>query len=102
MRFSHEVVIEDVDEALRLMYMSKDTLADSASRQSSRAAVNHVSEIYRLIVGLRNNKGQVRMSEAESLAKQRGFKPDQLQQCLEEYGDNNVWQVTKDSILFLH
>ena len=92
--------MEDVDEALRLMHMSKDSLSDTTPRSSNKTAVNFVSEIYRLIVGLRNNRGQVKLSEAESLIKQRGFKPNQLQTCLDDYSDSNVWQVTRDFIVF--
>ena len=60
MRFSHEVVKEDVEEALRLIYASKASLTEySAERTRAR---NPVDEIFKIFQVLHQNstKPQVR------------------------------------------
>ncbi|KAJ5907502.1 DNA replication licensing factor MCM7 [Penicillium taxi] len=100
LRFSEEVVREDVDEALRLIEVSKASLFSDGE---SGADHTPSSKIYTLIRNLResgaaaigdseDNELSVRRIRERVLAK--GFTEDQLTTTLHEYGELNVWQIT--------
>ncbi|KAJ5368509.1 DNA replication licensing factor MCM7 [Penicillium cataractarum] len=99
LRFSEEVVREDVDEALRLIEVSKASLYNDGE---SGADHTPSSKIYTLIRTLResgaaaigddeDNALSVRRIRERVLAK--GFTEDQLTTTLHEYAELNVWQI---------
>ncbi|KAF5000668.1 hypothetical protein FGRMN_1601 [Fusarium graminum] len=105
LRFSNEVTQDDVDEALRLVEASKESLNnDSTGRQ----AQNATSRIFALVKQLADS-GQCRPDDAEddedlsaelSMRKveaqviSRGFTTDQWQEAVYAYTDINAWQTT--------
>ncbi|KAJ5666979.1 DNA replication licensing factor MCM7 [Penicillium macrosclerotiorum] len=100
LRFSEEVVREDVDEALRLIEVSKASLYNDGD---SGADHTPTSKIYTLIRNLwesgaaamgdgEDNELSLRRVRERVLAK--GFTEDQLTTCLHEYSEANVWQVS--------
>ena len=102
LRFSHEVVVEDVEEAMRLMHASKDSVHDVPAQPRGRGT-EYVTEIYRLILQMRPaGKDRVKMTDVEAACKQRGYKMAQLQECLDDYSTTNIWQITKDHVVFVH
>ncbi|KAL0712212.1 hypothetical protein Bca4012_019190 [Brassica carinata] len=79
LRFSESVAQSDVDEALRLMQMSKISLyADDRQK----AGLDAISDTYSII-----------RDEAARSNKTHGYSEAQLKECLEEYAALNVWQI---------
>ncbi|CAM1506576.1 Fc.00g062170.m01.CDS01 [Cosmosporella sp. VM-42] len=104
LRFSNEVVQDDVDEALRLIEASKESL--NLDLGSGRRGLNASSRIYNLVKALADT-GACRADDAEddelgvelSLRKvkerviAKGFTEDQWMNALEEYTTLDVWQT---------
>jgi DNA replication licensing factor MCM7 len=91
LRFSTEVVNEDVDEALRLIEVSKASLYTD---QRSHGDQTVSSRIYDLIRGMRESgaasvgtgaRGELSMPRVTELVLARGFTSEQFQRTLEEY-----------------
>nr|UWK20601.1 DNA replication licensing factor [Trichoderma rodmanii] len=105
LRFSNQVTQDDVDEALRLVEASKDTLNTEAS--GPRRGLNASSRIYNLVKALADS-GACRPDDADeddelgvelSMRKvkerviAKGFTEDQWLNALEEYTTLDVWQT---------
>ena len=95
LRFSDEVIQADVDEALRLMRMSKVSLLDDAGRGKGRGSSDPISDIYGIIRdhAVRTGSQEVAFQKAQQLIQPRGFRDEQLRACLEEYAALNVWSL---------
>ncbi|TQV99415.1 hypothetical protein V2A60_004889 [Cordyceps javanica] len=105
LRFSDEVTQDDVDEALRLVEASKDSL--NVEYGTGRRGLNASSRIYNLVKALADS-GACRADDAEddelgvelSMRKvkerviAKGFTEDQWMSALEEYTTLDVWQTT--------
>ena len=98
LRFSEEVVNEDVDEALRLVEVSKASLYTD-SRSARGADMTPASRIYNLILGMKQSgaaavgtgsRGELSMARVRELVIAKGFTNEQLQATVEEYSDINV------------
>ncbi|KAG6422324.1 hypothetical protein SASPL_118892 [Salvia splendens] len=92
LRFSDNVAQSDVDEALRLMQMSKFSLY-SDDRQ--RSGLDAISDIYSILrdEAARANKTDVSYAHALNWISRKGYSEAQLKECLEEYAALNVWQI---------
>ncbi|KAL5996375.1 Mcm2-7 hexameric complex component [Asimina triloba] len=92
LRFSETVAQSDVDEALRLMQMSKFSLY-SDDRQKS--GLDAISDIYSIIrdEAARTARMDVRYAHALNWISRKGYSEAQLKECLEEYAALNVWQI---------
>ncbi|ONM01182.1 DNA replication licensing factor MCM7 [Zea mays] len=92
LRFSETVAQSDVDEALRLMQMSKYSLY-SDDRQ--RSGLDAISDIYSILrdEAARTSSMDVRYAHALNLISRKGYSEAQLKECLEEYASLNVWQI---------
>lgn len=102
----NEVAAEDVEEALRLVFASKAALDDEDEAASRRRRVDPISEIYNIIQQYRkshNDRKVIKRSEILGPVVSRGFKEDQLDQCLTSYEDLQVWMLStnKELITFL-
>ncbi|KAI1486294.1 DNA replication licensing factor mcm7 [Biscogniauxia mediterranea] len=106
LRFASEVSQDDVDEALRLVEASKESLA-AHEGNGGRRGLNAASRIYNLVKALADG-GACRAGEEEddeegtvelSMRKVRervlakGFTEDQWLSALEEYTNLDVWQT---------
>ncbi|KAI0877577.1 DNA replication licensing factor mcm7 [Hypoxylon argillaceum] len=108
LRFCNEVSQDDVDEALRLIESSKESLASSEGA-GGRRTLNAASRIYNLVKALADS-GACRATEDDddddeegtvelSMRKVRervlakGFTEDQWLNALEEYTDLDIWQT---------
>uniref|UniRef100_A0A452GBB2 DNA replication licensing factor MCM7 n=1 Tax=Capra hircus TaxID=9925 RepID=A0A452GBB2_CAPHI len=91
LRMVDTVEKEDVNEAIRLMEMSKDSLlGDKGQTARTQRPADVIFATIRELV----SEGQsVRFSEAEQRCISRGFTPAQFQEALDEYEELNVWQV---------
>lgn len=91
LRMVDTVEKEDVNEAIRLMEMSKDSLL-SDKGQTARTQ-RPADVIFATVRELVSEDRSVRFSEAEQRCISRGFTPAQFQAALDEYEELNVWQV---------
>jgi DNA replication licensing factor MCM7 len=82
---------EDVNEAMRLTEMSKQSLYDD--EQSSRR-VRPIDAIYGVIREM-SDPDTVRFDEARQRILAKGYTPDHFEQCLEEYERLNVWHINQ-------
>ncbi|KAK9084333.1 hypothetical protein Scep_030804 [Stephania cephalantha] len=92
LRFSETVAQSDVDEALRLMQMSKFSLY---SEDRQRSGLDAISDIYSILrdEAARMNKIDISYANALNWISRKGYSEAQLKECLEEYASLNVWQI---------
>ena len=94
LRFADEVSQSDVDEALRLMKMSKASLYDSGDNV---AAQDPISQIFARIRAHMERTRRTSYSWADLMdLLGTSFKPDQIKQCLVDYAGINIWQLEGD------
>ncbi|XP_072180033.1 DNA replication licensing factor mcm7-A-like [Diadema setosum] len=84
---------EDVNEAMRLMEMSKESLIgqpDTAARPQRAEDV-----IYRIVCDVISEHGSrsVKYTEARQACLAKGYTNDQFEEAVEAYEELNVWQV---------
>ncbi|XP_038624223.1 DNA replication licensing factor MCM7 [Tachyglossus aculeatus] len=91
LRLVDAVEKEDVNEAMRLMEMSKDSLLGDKGQAARPQRPSDV--IFATVRELAAGGGGVRLAEAEQRCVSRGFTPAQFQAALDEYEELNVWQV---------
>ncbi|XP_073182993.1 DNA replication licensing factor MCM7 isoform X2 [Lepidochelys kempii] len=86
---------EDVNEAMRLMEMSKDSLlGDKGQQTRTQRAADVIFAAVRELAGGAGGRS-VRYAEAEQRCISKGFTPAQFQAALDEYEELNVWQVNQ-------
>lgn len=95
LRLVDTVEKEDVNEAMRLMEMSKDSLCGNRDQttRSRRPADMIFATIREMVPGGAGRT--VKYSEAEQRCVSKGFTPAQVENALEEYEELNVWQVNQ-------
>jgi DNA replication licensing factor MCM7 len=99
LRLADVVEREDVEEAMRLMEMSKKSLQEE---EAGNRRVRPIDSIYSLIREMAD-PDTVRFEEARQSVLAKGFSPDQFEECLEEYERLNVWQInqSRTRIIFI-
>ncbi|KAL8990974.1 MAG: hypothetical protein Q9177_000494 [Variospora cf. flavescens] len=100
LRFSTEIATDDVDEALRLVEVSKASLyGDSRGRSDQSPS----SKIYRLVRAMKDSgaaaigdgsSGELSIKKVRERIIAKGFTDDQFSQALDEYALLDVWQTT--------
>lgn len=99
LRFSTVVEFPDVNEALRLISVSKSTLYDDKGREEYVDATP-MSKIYRIIreMMVTNQvevvRGELAMSEIRERVFAKGFTESQFMECIQEYEALDVWART--------
>ncbi|XP_063223755.1 DNA replication licensing factor Mcm7 [Bacillus rossius redtenbacheri] len=93
LRLFNKVEKEDVEEAIRLMEMSKHSLVQTDDVRARPQ--NVVDRIFAVVRELAGDAKTVRLSEVVERCTSKGFKPDQVEECIEEYEELNVWQVNQ-------
>ncbi|KAF5016072.1 hypothetical protein F66182_12363 [Fusarium sp. NRRL 66182] len=100
LRFSDTVVTDDVDEALRLVEVSKASLDNEQNGEGDHTPS---SKIYNLIRGMRESgaaaaedgqEGELSLRRVRQRVLAKGFTEDQLTKTIQEYQDLDVWQIT--------
>jgi DNA replication licensing factor MCM7 len=91
LRFADVVEQSDVDEALRLLKMSKSSLLDDAGGER---AADPVSQVFARIRqhAERTRRAAYTWAELVDLLGTQ-FRPEQIRQCLLDYASINVWQL---------
>lgn len=91
LRFADHIEQNDVDEALRLMKMSKSSLYDE---NNAERALDPISRIFARIRQHAERTQSMRLTWADiSDLLGTSFKPEQIRQCLVDYASINVWQL---------
>ncbi|CAK9439550.1 DNA replication licensing factor MCM7 [Lodderomyces beijingensis] len=100
LRFDNLVTMEDVDEALRLIEVSKSSLyADDDAMQQIRDDESTTSKIFQIIKGLAVNssdgrlKKHLKMQDIKERVIAKGYTVQQLDDCMFEYDGVGLWQV---------
>ncbi|CRL18548.1 DNA-dependent ATPase MCM [Penicillium camemberti] len=100
LRFGEEVIRGDVDEALRLIEISKASLYNDGEQGADNTPS---SKIYNLIRGMKESgaaavgdgeEGEMSMRRIRERVLARGFTEDNLTMTIDEYAEMNLWQVT--------
>lgn len=102
LRLSNVVDKDDIAEANRLLEMSKHSINYSEQRPNN-AQQNPINKIFHLIRELAGDKKTVKVSDILERCTSKGFNPDPVYKCIEEYEALNVWQVnqTRTMITFI-
>lgn len=103
LRLANNVEKSDVAEALRLLEMSKDSLNQTHDTNTRSNVHNTSDRIFAVIRELAGNQKTVKISDVMDRCTTKGYKPDQVDICIEEYEELNVWQVnqTRTKITFI-
>ncbi|XP_019761238.1 DNA replication licensing factor Mcm7 [Dendroctonus ponderosae] len=102
LRLSNVVEKADVNEAIRLMEMSKDSLNQTFENKGYRPP-NVNDKIFAIIRELAGSEKTVKVSDVLEKCASKGYNPDQVDGCIEEYEELNVWQVnqTRSKLTFI-
>ncbi|KAF9320739.1 Mcm2-7 hexameric complex component [Podila horticola] len=103
LRFSDVVTVEDVNEALRLVDVSKASLYDhQESGQDGRSFASNVDKIYDLIRTMSKDADdnyrlvdEMRLQDIRARVAAKGFKVQDLEECLKTYEDMNIWFINE-------
>ncbi|KAF8789034.1 DNA replication licensing factor mcm7-B like protein [Argiope bruennichi] len=89
------VVKQDVDEAIRLLDMSKASL--NQSQQFTGRAQTATDQIFNLIRDIMAETGSrtVKMADALERCLAKGFNPAQFEEAIEEYEELDIWQINQ-------
>lgn len=93
LRLADEVEAEDVKEAIRLLEMSKSSLA--TTRDISARPQSAIDRIFGVIRELAGSSKTVKLADVRAACATKGFQPGQVDACLEEYEQLNVWLVNQ-------
>ena len=102
-RFAEAVATDDVDEALRLIEVSKSSLQDGGRGEVGDDQTAS-SKIYYLIRGMAasgaaaagdGTSGELSVRRVRERVQARGFTQQQFEACLDEYALLDVWQITE-------
>jgi len=94
LRLVDKVEREDVTEAMRLMEMSKDSLKQQDNYDGKRRRTRS-DEIYDLIRTMAAGAKTLKIPEIRERCTAKGFKPDDIDKCLDEYEQLDVWQLNQ-------
>uniref|UniRef100_A0A8D8T3G5 DNA replication licensing factor MCM7 n=1 Tax=Cacopsylla melanoneura TaxID=428564 RepID=A0A8D8T3G5_9HEMI len=92
LRLCDEVEKDDVAEAIRLLEMSKASLATSQPTVRGQTVFDRIFNTIQQFAG--SNK-VIKLSELRDQCAAKGFAPDLIEECIESYEELNVWQVNQ-------
>jgi len=92
LRLAEVVEKEDVDEAMRLMEMSKASLNNEEPAARKPQAQD---AIYSMIREMAGQNTSVKLQDAQQRILTKGYTPDQFETCLNNHQDLNIWQINK-------
>ncbi|KAK9870461.1 hypothetical protein WA026_008021 [Henosepilachna vigintioctopunctata] len=102
LRLSNVVEKDDVKEAIRLLEMSKDSLNHSIEHKGFKPpSINE--KIFSIIRELAGEETTVKIDEIVAKCVSKGYNPQQVDTCIEEYEELNIWHVnqSKTKITFV-
>uniref|UniRef100_A0A7S4FAD0 DNA replication licensing factor MCM7 n=1 Tax=Chrysotila carterae TaxID=13221 RepID=A0A7S4FAD0_CHRCT len=88
------VIREDIVEARRLMSLSRASVANAGEEdEEKKDRTDAVSDVYRLIRNLADKAVAISIADVLPRVLSRGYTRNDLEQCLEEYKQLNVWHI---------
>ncbi|KAH0562260.1 Mcm2-7 hexameric complex component [Trichoglossum hirsutum] len=108
LRFADRVLSDDVDEALRLIEVSKASLYEKGREEGDQTASSKIYNLIRTMAetgtaaavdggdGERMRGGEMSMRKIRERVLAKGFTDDQLSQAIDEYSMLDVWQTTAE------
>jgi DNA replication licensing factor MCM7 len=94
LRIVDQVEKEDVNEAMRLMEMSKDSLTLGQEDGQGRAQ-STTDKIYSVIREMAGNQKVLKISDVKERCMSKGYKPDQIDEAIDEYEELNVFSINQ-------
>lgn len=94
LRLSNVVEKADIDEAIRLIEMSKESLKQTFESKGYRPP-NVNDKIFAIIRELAGDRKTVKVSDIKEKCALKGYNPQQIESCIEEYEELNVWQLNQ-------
>ncbi|CAB4064350.1 MCM7 [Lepeophtheirus salmonis] len=94
LRIVDTVEKEDVNEAMRLMEMSKDSLI-MGRETSGKKPQNVTDQIYALIREMAGDHKTLKIAEIKERCMSKGYKASQIDQAIDEYEELNVFAVNQ-------
>jgi len=79
---------------MRLMEMSKDSL-QASSEGGERRIESVTDKIYQLVRDMGENAKTLKIADIRDRCTNKGYKPAQIDKCIEDYEELNVWQVNQ-------
>jgi DNA replication licensing factor MCM7 len=95
LRLAEEVEKEDVNEAIRLMEMSKDSLNTTEQTTRTQNITDQVFQSVKEMLPVEKGNRVLKYNDVVERCIQKGFTPDQVDECIDEYEEINVWQVNQ-------
>jgi DNA replication licensing factor MCM7 len=96
LKLANEVEQEDVQEAMRLMEMSKDSLKGKGTKRVRQRAEDVIYQLIRELIPPKPKAAVIKMVEARNKCIARGFTNDQFEEAVEQYEELNVFQVNSN------
>lgn len=96
LRCADEVEVTDIDEALRLIEVSKSSLYDDGKESRKKDAVSAVFDLIKEMC-MRGNgsmRREVSMSDVRERVLAKGFTETDLEKCVHCYMEDQVWMTT--------
>jgi len=104
LRTQNTVEKEDVNEAMRLMEMSKDSLALGIEDRpgKTKSVIDRIYDVIREMVPV-GGRSTLKVSEIKERCTSKGFKPDQIEETISEYERLNIFHIneTRTKITFV-
>ncbi|SCU95047.1 LANO_0E09098g1_1 [Lachancea nothofagi CBS 11611] len=98
LRFSDKVEFDDIEEAIRLLQVSKESLYQDSRKNMEEE--NPTTKIYTIIKNMARDGSQVQQSLPFDMivktARSRGFTMLQLNNCIEEYAYLGIWNLVNE------
>lgn len=94
LRLSDKVIKMDIDEALRLIEMSKDTLMGENNEDFRRLRDQPMDRIYKIVVDMmekQQDSNTVFVQDIIQECGRSGFTSEQIIEAIEEYESLNIW-----------
>jgi DNA replication licensing factor MCM7 len=99
LRLSNEVINDDVAEAIRLVEKSRDSVKPEMGHRVTRGRnpIDEISNIVRRLQGaLPENQKAIPVKDIRERCTQAGFTAEQVDRCLEDYENLNVWHINQN------
>jgi len=97
LRWSDEVVSGDVDEAIRLMMMSKVSIHEE--QEEHHRPFDATVGIFQIFKDAANASGRapavVKVADVIQRILAKGYRDNDVEACLSEYEELNVWKVSE-------
>ncbi|KAI9487332.1 MAG: MCM2/3/5 family-domain-containing protein [Benjaminiella poitrasii] len=102
-RLSDFVEPMDVDEALRLIDVSKSSLSDDSQKRGGRHDRSPMTAIFNIVKEMANEYGQsLALSTIRQRISSRGYTEAQLEEAVREYSGLDIWQVDSSHLTIVH